>query len=62
MPEDDDPSATPIRYQHCLYLLAETERVIDRSATEWSPVEAASVAARLVRLAERLTRQLVRPQ
>jgi hypothetical protein len=61
MPADDEQSSTPPRYQHCLYLLAEAERMIDRAAAEWSPAEAASIAARLLQIAEKLTGALARP-
>jgi hypothetical protein len=53
---DDEPSSRPTHYQHCLYLLAEAERMTERAAAEWSPAEAASVKCRLMRIAEKLTR------
>ena len=53
---DDDPSSKPTHHQHCLYLLAEAERMIDRTAAEWRPEETASVKSRLMQIAEKLTR------
>jgi hypothetical protein len=60
MPADDEAPDRPSHYQHCLYLLAEAERMIDRAAAEWSPAEAAAITARIARIAERLTRALGR--
>jgi hypothetical protein len=51
---DDEPASRPAHYQHCLYLLAEAERVIDRTAAEWPPAEAALVKSRLLQVAEKL--------
>lgn len=53
---NDGPSSRPTHHQHCLYLLAEAERMIDRAAGEWSVTETASVASRLLQITEKLTR------
>jgi hypothetical protein len=52
---DDKLSSRPTHYQHCLYLIAEAERMIDRAAAGWSPSEATLIKSRLVQIAERLT-------
>ena len=61
MSADNEAPTRPSHHQHCLYLLAETERMIDRAAAEWSPAEAALITARLVQIAEGLTRARARP-
>jgi hypothetical protein len=53
---DDEPASRPTHHEHCLYLLAEAERMVDRAAEEWSPAETAAVASRLMQIAEKLTR------
>jgi hypothetical protein len=53
---DDEPTPRPTHHQHCLYLLAEAERMIDRTAADWSGPEVGLVKSRLVQIAETLTR------
>ena len=53
---DDEPTPIPTHHQHCLYLLAEAERMIDRTAADWSSAEASLVKSRLAELAETLER------
>ncbi len=50
----DEPSSKPEHYQHCLYLLAEAERMIDRTASAWPPDGVGSVRARLLQIADKL--------
>jgi len=51
----DEPSSRLMHHQHCLYLLAEAERMIDRTGAGWSPAEAGLVKFRLLRISEKLT-------
>jgi hypothetical protein len=53
---DDEPSPRSTHYQHCLYLLAELERMIDRTAAGWSPAEAGFARSRLMQIGDKLTR------
>jgi len=52
---DDEPFPRPSHHQHCLYLLAEAERIIDRTAAKWPIAEVDAVKSRLKQIAEKLT-------
>jgi hypothetical protein len=55
-PGDDEPRSMPTHYQHCLYLLAEAERMVDRAAAAWSTAETGLVKSRLKQIAAKLQR------
>lgn len=53
--ERSPQSACEQRYEYCLYLLAEAERMIDQTAGEWSALASDLIRARLVQLGDKLT-------
>jgi hypothetical protein len=53
---DNEPMSRPTHHEHCLYLLAEVERMIDRAAADWSRAEVSVVKSRLTQIAEMLRR------
>ena len=53
---DDETRFRPSHHQHCLFLISEAERMIDRAAGEWSQAELSSVKSRLARITEKLMR------
>jgi hypothetical protein len=61
-PQDDqnDSSLTPTHFERCLYLLAEADRVIDRTAADWTQAETGAVGVRLAAIAQRLARAATR--
>ena len=55
----DSPPSDPARqerYQYCLYLLAEAERLVDQTAAQWQPVMLATLRSRIMQLEDSLTR------
>jgi hypothetical protein len=50
----NEPSSKPTHGEHCLYLLAEAERIITRTSMDWSAAEVAAVSDRLAQIAEML--------
>ena len=42
-------------YEHCLYLLAEIERMIERGSEAWPPAQTSLIRFRLLQIAEKLT-------
>jgi hypothetical protein len=52
---------SPLRYEHCLYLLAEIDRLVDTAVAAWSAGEAGAIESRLVQIIEKL-RVHTRPQ
>ena len=53
---DGEPASRALHSEHCLYLLAEADRVIAQTSAGWSPAEAGLVKSRLLQISERLTR------
>ena len=47
-------SRHPLRYEYCLYLLAEMDRMVDSAVAAWSAGEAGAIESRLVQIIEKL--------